>query len=192
MVVNRANPIENLALEDVRRIYRGDGIGWSDLGVTGGSVVPVVQPPTSDVTEFFVEEALGGEGMLAKARPAGADSEVVSAVTRDRDAIGYVSLSTPTDEVKVVRIATLRGLPYWKPDLEAIYRGEYPLTRFFNVYVRTSGSRLANGFITFVTSNEGQRIVRDSGLVPTSVPVRFVRRSPLLGTHSRGDSVSRP
>jgi hypothetical protein len=49
--------------------------------------------------------------------------------------------------------------------------------------VRAAGAKLANGLITFVTSIDGQRIVQQAGYVPTAVPVRFVRRSPLLGTH---------
>ena len=42
---------------------------------------------------------------------------------------------------------------------------------------------LAKGFVTFITSRDGQKIVHQAGRVPTTVPVRFVRRSPLLGTH---------
>jgi len=68
-----------------------------------------------------------------------------------------------------------------------VYKGEYPLTRYFNVYVRDRGPRVGHGFITFITSLDGQRLVRDAGLVPTSVPVRFVRRSPMLSTHSGGE-----
>jgi hypothetical protein len=83
----------------------------------------------------------------------------------------------------VLRVSSLQGLPYWKPDLEAVYKGEYPLTRFFNYYVRAERPPLANGLITFGTSYDGQRLVRDGGLVPTAVPVRFVRRSPLLSGH---------
>ena len=113
-------------------------------------------------------------------------------VARQPGGLGYVSLGTRTQGVKVARIASVRGLPYWRPDLEAIYKGDYPLTRFFNAYVRATGPRLANGFITFVTSIDGQRIVKDQGLVPTSVPVRFVRRSPMLSAHTRGDSSSTP
>jgi ABC-type phosphate transport system substrate-binding protein len=85
--------------------------------------------------------------------------------------------------VRVLRLSSLTGLAYWRPDLEAIYRGQYPLTRMFSMYIRTDGPRLAGGFITFVTSRDGQELVERQGLVPTAVPVRFVRRSPMLGTH---------
>jgi phosphate transport system substrate-binding protein len=192
MVVHPSNPVENLALEDVRGICRGDARRWEPLGGARMPIVPVIQPTSSDVTEFFVEEALGGEDVRARAVVARSDSDVVSAVARNPAMIGYVSLGTRASGVKILRIATLRGLPYWKPDLEAVYKGDYPLTRFYNLYVRVSGPRLANGFITYITSIDGQRSVKDAGLVPTSVPVRFVRRSPMLSTHSRGDSTSIP
>ena len=104
-------------------------------------------------------------------------------VARNPMALGYVTLGARTGKVKVLRIAPLTGLPYWKPDLEAVYRDEYPLTRFYSLYIRTDGPRLANGFITYVTSREGQVVVHDQGLVPTAVPIRFVRRSPLMGGH---------
>lgn len=192
VIVHPSNPVENLSLEDVRLIYKGEVSHWRQLGGSNEPVVPVAQPPEADVTEFFGEEALGGQPMVARARMAVNDSAVVTAVARERGAVGYIALGASTANVKVARISTLRGLPYWKPDLEAIYRGDYPLTRFFNLYVRAGAPRLAGGFITFVTSMDGQRLVKEMGLVPTSVPVRFVRRSPMLSTHSRGDSISTP
>ena len=192
VIVHPSNPVENLSLDDVRQIYKGEVSHWRQLGGANEPVIPVAQPPEADVTEFFGEEALGGQPMVARARMAVNDSAVVAAVARERGAVGYIALGASTANVKVARISTLRGLPYWKPDLEAIYRGDYPLTRFYNLYVRVGAPRLAGGFITFVTSMDGQRLVKEMGLVPTSVPVRFVRRSPMLSTHSRGDSISTP
>jgi phosphate transport system substrate-binding protein len=146
-------------------------------------VAPVIQPLDSDITWFFVQQVMGTVPIKARAIYENSDSGVVARVRAEPNAIAYVSLGARADSIKVLRLASLTGLPYWKPDLEAVYNGSYPLTRYFNLYVRASGPRLANGFITFVTSYEGQKLVRDSGLVPTEVPVRFVRRSPLLGAH---------
>ena len=144
LVVHPSNPVENLSLEEVRQIYKGSATDWTQLGGTSGGIVPVAQPPESDVTEFFAEQALGGEPMAARALMAPDDSMVVTAVARERGAVGYVALGANLAGVKVVRIASLRGLPYWKPDLEAVYRGDYPLTRFYNVYVRAGAPRLTS------------------------------------------------
>jgi ABC-type phosphate transport system substrate-binding protein len=82
-----------------------------------------------------------------------------------------------------LRVASLRGLPTTPPDVQTVYAGTYPVTRFYSLYFRTEGSLLAKGFNTFVTSHGGQKIVHEAGLVPTSVPVRFVRRSPMIPSH---------
>ena len=183
VVVHPENPVENLGLDDLRRIYLGHTGRWSDVGGDDAPVEPVIQSPDSDIYEYMMQKVMGGQAVVARSIRAASDSEVVERVARNRRAIGYVTLGSVTGAVRPLRLATLGGLPYWKPDLEAVYRGEYPLTRYFYLCARDRGPRLVNGFITFVTSEDGQRIVHDIGLVPTTVPVRFVRRAPLLGTH---------
>lgn len=191
IIVHPSNPIENLALDELRRIYGGELTRWNEISGIPGPIEPVIHPRASDVQEFFVEEVLGGESVRARTLTESGDSAVVARVARDPLAIGYVTLGTETAGVKVMRLAAWTGLPYSKPDLEAVYDGRYPLTRYYNLYVRADGKPLAHGFITYVTSREGQTMVREAGLVPTSVPVRFVRRSPMIGAHS-GDSTSNP
>ncbi len=183
VIVHPTNPVENLALEQVRDIYSGDLKSWSSVGGRNAAVIPVVQPPDADIMEFFAQEVMGGRSMEARAVYASSDSEVVARVAQSPDAIGFVSLAWAERGARALRLSPLRGLPYVKPDPETVYRGEYPLTRFFNLYVRTDGPPLGNGFVTFVTSRDGQALVHEAGLVPTSVPVRFVRRSPMLGSH---------
>jgi phosphate transport system substrate-binding protein len=192
LVVNPANPVDNLTIDDVRRIYRGDLKRWSELGGGAGDIEPVVQPPAADVTEFFIEEVLAGEDVRARSLRAADDADVVRTVREHPGAIGYVTLGGVTRGARAVRLAALKGLPYYAADLENVHEGRYPVTRYHNMYVRMDGPPLANGFITYVTSVDGQRIVRDAGFVPTSVPVRFVRRSPMRSTHTPGDSVPTP
>lgn len=183
VVVHEDNPVENLSLDDLRDVLRGAVRDWEVLGGRALRIVPVMQPLATDVTQFWLHEVMGEEPVSVEVIMADSDSAVTAAVRRDRRAVGYLSMAGPAEGVKVVRLASLRGLPYRTPDQEAIHRGEYPLTRFHSLYVRPGASKLAGGFITYVTSIDGQRMVRDAGLVPTTVPVRFVRRSPLKGSH---------
>jgi ABC-type phosphate transport system substrate-binding protein len=111
------------------------------------------------------------------------DSGVVDFVRSHPRAIGFVSMAWADRGAKALRLASLKGLGYWRPDPEAVYRGDYPLSRHMNLYARPRGPALANGLITFVTSRDGQTLVHQGGLVPTAVPVRFVRRSPMIGSH---------
>jgi phosphate transport system substrate-binding protein len=183
LITHRSNVVENVALDRVRRVYSGDLKSWKDLGGDDQAIEPVVQPPGSDITSYVVEEIMSGQPIQARAIYAENDSAVGAKIKQTPGSLGYVSLGADVSAVKVLRVAPMGGLPYWKPDLEAVYKDEYPLTRFFSFYIRNDGPRLANGLITFVTSQQGQAIVHQHRLVPTAVPVRFVRRSPMLGDH---------
>ena len=182
-VVHPGNPIQNIAIEQLRRIYGGEITSWSELGGARAPIVPVVQPMDLDLTQFFLQQVMGGSAMKARAYTAADDSAVIERVGADRDAIGFVTLAWANRGARALAVAALVGMPYLRPDPEAVYKGTYPLTRFYNLYARESGPQLANGFITFVTSRDGQALVEREGLVPTAVPVRFVRRSPMMSTH---------
>jgi len=182
-LVNPENPVQNISLQDLRGIFRGAITNWSALGGANRSIRVVIQPPDADITGFFTEAVLGGEPIAAASIYETADSTVAARVRSDPDAIGYVTLAGVADGCRPLRIATLAGMRYWTPDLEAVHNGDYPLTRIVYTYVRATGHPLANGFITFVTSRDGQWIVHEAGLVPTTVPVRFVRRSPMMSSH---------
>jgi len=183
LVVHAGSPVENVALDEVRGIFNGSIVRWDALGGAGDRVQPVIQPPGSDIMAYFTAKVMNGEPIRAPVVYETSDSGVVAYVARHPGAIGIVSMAWSERGVRPLRVATLKGLSYWRPDAETVHRGDYPLSRDMNLYVRPTGPALANGLITFITSREGQAIVRDAGLVPTAVPVRFVRRSPLRGSH---------
>ncbi len=182
-VVNPGNGVENVSVEDMRKIYEGTHQRWSELGGRAEPIEPVVQPMESDITQFMLQQVMSGAPIQARVYTEASDSAVVARVSGNPRAVGYISMAWAGRGAKTLRMASVTGLPYLMPDPEAVYQGTYPLTRFDNCYVRSTGARLANGFITFVTSRDGQALVHDYGLVPTSVPVRFVRRSAMQSTH---------
>jgi phosphate transport system substrate-binding protein len=182
-VVNPSNPVQNISLSGLRAVYTGEVREWSQLAGARQGIRPVIQPMESDVTAFFVEKVMAGEAIGARVLSEDSDSAVVARVLRDPQAIGYVTLAWADRGARPLRISPLTGLPYVQPDAETVHGGKYPVYRLFNYYVRRGGPQLANGFVTFLTSTDGQKIVHETGFVPTSVPVRFVRRSPMLKSH---------
>lgn len=183
VIVNPRNPILSLSLEDLRRVYLGEVTSWTQLRGSSGDIVPVIPPPASDLMLAFLQRVMGGQAPTAPAVRAETDSGVTRIVSANPNAIGFVSAVHAPRGVKVLRLSSLTGLPDWKPDPERVHAGEYPLARVLNLYVRSRGPKLANGLVTYIMSRDGQRLVHEAGFVPTSVPIRFVRRSPMLGTH---------
>lgn len=183
LVVHPRNTVENVALDEIRAVFAGTVERWDALGGAGERIQPVIQSPGSDIMAFFTAKAMNDVPMRAPVVYQASDSGVAAYVAGHPGALGVVSMAWSERGVKPLRLATLKGLTYWRPDAEAVHRGDYPLSRVMSLYARPTGPALANGLITFITSREGQTIVRDAGLVPTAVPVRFVRRSPLMGSH---------
>ena len=111
VVVNRANPVVSLSVEDLRRIYRGEARQWRDVHGRGGAIVPVVPPPAGDLMTAFVQRVMGGEAPAAPALRAESDSAVTRLVSANPEAIGFVSALHVNANVKVLRLSSLTGLP---------------------------------------------------------------------------------
>ena len=185
VVVNPSNPVENIAADDLRRIYLGEIHDWTrarraDRDASSRSC----RAPEGDLMASFVQRVMGGQAPDGARVPRGDGFRC----RRSRAPLASARSASsrwrgPTAGRSLLRVSALTGLPYWKADAEKVYNGEYPLTRSCNLYVRAGGARLANGLVTWVASIDGQKIVHEAGLVPTEVPVRFARRSPMLGSH---------
>lgn len=183
VIVHPSNPVLRITADDLRRIYSGQFTDWQELRGRPGRIEPVVPAPGSDAMASFVQRVMGGDAPSAPAFAAGSDSEIVARVLAHPGAIGFVPMAWSDRGAKLLDVSALAGLPFVSPDPETVYGNAYPLARFCNLYTRIDGPRLAGGMVTYMCSLDGQRIVHESGLVPTAVPVRFARRSPMRGTH---------
>jgi phosphate transport system substrate-binding protein len=184
LVVSEASTLHNLTIGEVRKIWLGEARRWSAFGGPDAAIVPVLPPLASDLARAFAQRVMDGAEMKAPSEIEASDSAVAARVARTPGAIGVVSLAFATAPgVHALAISPLEGLGYVGPDMETVHDGTYPLTLYFNLFIRTHGPRLAGGFVTYVASEPGQQLVLSSGRVPTAVPLRFVHRSPMLGSH---------
>jgi phosphate transport system substrate-binding protein len=184
VVVPASSPVQNVTLGELRRIWAADVRDWSALGGPAQRIVPVLPPLHGDLARAFAQIVMSGEPMRAATLMEVSDSAVAARVARTPGAIGVVPLRLASFAgLRALHLSPLEGTPYVEPDMESVHDGRYPLHYFVHVYVRTQRPRLAGGFVTYVASQPGQEQVLASGRLPTSVPLRFVRRSPMLGSH---------
>jgi len=183
IVVHPSNPIDRIALDDLRQIYSGKLVSWAALGGTDRRIVPVVQRTETGTTQFFVDRVLAGERFNAPAVVADDDSSAAARVASDPSAIGFVSLPFASQGVKALAVSPVKVMPYVDLDPQTVYEASYPLTRYENVVLRTPSSTGAEDLNTFLCSTDGQRKVLEAGYVPVAVPVRFTHRAPTLPSH---------
>lgn len=130
--------------QTINVVTREDGSG------TRGAFVEIVG----------VEDADGNDAIYAEAVVQNGTNAVLSTVAGDTYGIGYISISSLNETVKAVKV---NGT---EPTTEAINDGSYPISRPFNIaYQDGSLSEVAQDFVNFIMSAEGQAVVGDNSLI---------------------------
>ncbi len=159
VIVHPSNPINEISVEDLKKIYTGKMTNWNALGGKGNIVV-VSRDAASGTYEVFNEKVLSGAKLTDGALMLASNLEVARAIEQTPGGIGYVGLGYLSDKVKVLKV---NGVT---PSETTVQSGAYPLARPLYMYTNGAPSGLSRSFIDFILSTEGQKIVRDNGFVP--------------------------
>lgn len=84
---------------------------------------------------------------------------MMTTVAGNTAAIGYVSLGSLDDSVKVLEIDGVQAT------VDNIKNGTYSVARPFNIATGAEVSEAAQDFISFIMSDEGQAVVEESGYI---------------------------
>lgn len=84
---------------------------------------------------------------------------MMTTVANDKDAIGYISLGSVNDTVKALKIDGA------EPTAQAVKDGTYKVSRPFNVITKGELSAVAQDFLDYIMSSDGQKIVSDNGYI---------------------------
>lgn len=167
-VANSSHPL-SLTLQEVGKIFAGIYKFWSEVkpGLPHKEIIVIVREPGSGTRGTFEEYTMHpwkyNVTVGASVQPS--NPAVRGRVETTPYSIGYVSFGFISDKIHVLALAKEQGKPYVYPTVSSIAKGEYPISRF--LYLVTNGQpksgSLADRFIDFALSKEGQRIVEDMG-----------------------------
>ena len=170
VIVNSNNGIEKMDVDELTELLLG----------TKKNISVIIPESNSGVYEFVKDELLKGK-YPAGAEIAGTEKEVIDKVKKDKNSVGLVGLDLLKNEsgVFVLEIGgggqNLMGKKYIEPLPGYLVNGEYPLMRTTYIFLNEIGLHVASGFTTFLTSNEGQRVVMKNDLGPATVPVKLIQ-----------------
>ena len=94
-------------------------------------------------------------------------SVMMTSVSGNEYAIGYISLGSMNDTVKAVKINGSIA------SIENVKNGTYTIARPFNIVTKSVVSEATQDFIQYIMSTEGQKIVEDSGYVPLDTTTSY-------------------
>ena len=84
---------------------------------------------------------------------------MIGSVQQDRRAIGYISMGSMNDAIKVLKIDGV------EPSVENVINKSYTVSRPFVIAVKEQVSDAAQDFIDFIISAQGQAVVTKSGYI---------------------------
>ena len=160
IVVNPGNPVQNLTLEDVRKIYKGKMVNWKEVGGADHKINVVTREAGSGTRGAFEELVMGKDNPIFEgAIVQNSTGAVRSAVAADPYAIGYISLASLDKSVKAIRVEGI------EPTVANIKSGVYKLYRPFLYLTKGEPQGAVKNYLDFVLGPEGQAIVEKEGLV---------------------------
>ncbi len=163
VIVNTNNPVSDLSLETIAKIYTGEITNWNELGDNDGEIVLIGREANSGTRDGF-ESITDTEDKCKYRQELTATGDVISAVAGNPNAIGYASVASVKDTVKAV---TVDGVVASE---ETIKDGTYKIQRPFVLVTKTDTelSSTAQKFFDFCFSEEAESIITAAGVVPAN------------------------
>lgn len=168
--VNAKNPIEELSLEDVQRIYSGEITRWDELGVEGLGEIAAFQRDKGSGSQSTLEKLMAGKELMTPPKEnvvgdMGGIIEQTADYRNYKNAIGYSFRFYATEMVNNNKIKLLRINGAY-PSLETIEDGSYPLASYFYAVTRSDADENVNRLLAWIVGEQGQKIVEAVGYTP--------------------------
>ncbi len=163
IIVNPQNPVKDLSLEQIAKIYTGEITNWKDVGGEDAEIVRIGREAGSGTRDGF-ESITDTKDACQYRQELTSTGDVITTVSQNPNAIGYASLAAIKDSVKAL---TVNGVA---PTEATVKDGTYLVQRPFVLVTKegVSLSETAQKFFDFATSADAASIISAAGAVPVA------------------------
>jgi len=168
VVVHPDNPVKELTLEHLSKIFTDKSFRWSDVGGANEEILVLSRESSSGTYVFFQEMVLKKQDFMQNAKLMPATSAIIQSVSTDKLAIGYVGLGyalAAKDKVKIIAVKADDNSPAVMPSDQTVKTGQYPIARPLFMYLNGEPQGTVKKFTDFCLSAAGQAVVTDTGYV---------------------------
>ena len=165
IIVNPQNPVKDLSLEQIAKIYTGEITNWKDVGGDDGEIVLVGREAGSGTRDGF-ESITDTKDACKLDQELTSTGGVIEAVAGNPNAIGYASLSA-VEGKNTVKAVTVGGVACTE---ETVLNGSYAIQRPFVLVTKTGEtlSPAAQAFFDYATSSTASQLIKAAGAVPVA------------------------
>ncbi|MDD3107697.1 MAG: substrate-binding domain-containing protein [Alistipes sp.] len=190
LIVNKQNPDTLITVNQLRGILTGKTTQWSQMNPQTrlGEIQLVFDNENSSTVRFAMDSICRGDTLQGNLYAQQTNQAVIDYVASAPNAIGVIGATWIGDKSDSTRLSfmdrvTVMGVTHaakatransYQPYQAYIALGDYPLVRNIYALVTDPRSGLASGFVSFLASDRGQRIILRSGIVPATQNLRIV------------------
>jgi len=163
VLVHPSNPVNQLNIDTLARIFAGEISNWSALGGPDRAIHLYARDDQSGTWDTFKSLVLAGKYSLSEqAKRYESNDQLSDDVSADPAGIGFAGFASVRNS-KLLAIAD-GNAPALKPNKLSVATEDYPLSR--RLYLYTAGANtppLAQAFIDFAQSQAGQELAATTG-----------------------------
>jgi phosphate transport system substrate-binding protein len=159
VIVHPSNPLTNISLAQIRKIFVGAVKNWRALGLPPHAIDLITREEGSGTREAFEHLVMDKQEITPAALVQDSNGSVREIVAGDPYSVGYISAGLVNHRVKALAIDGVF------PTRKNIKDHSYKLVRRFLLTARTAPAGTSKAFLDFVLGPNGQRILEKEGLV---------------------------
>ena len=189
LILHNDNPDSSLTMDQIRGIFEGKISTWRQLspGNSTGNIEVVFDNPNSGILRYLMDTLKNFTTIPKNCFAVNTNEAVIDYVSKKKNAVGLIGVgwvsdaedSTANNFLKTIQVAEIADgktdtNEYYQPYQAYIAQKSYPLSRQVVIISREARAGLGSGFLTYVASDKGQRVVLNARLIPATMPVRIV------------------
>jgi len=169
-IVAKENPLTEMRLSDLKKELLGESNTYKIF----------LPQKNSGVYEYLKNDILDRKEFSSRVQIVESEFGVKEQVLKNKNSIGLIGLNIlkDTSGVTILKIGDARNPlepeRFFQPHQAYMINGSYPMTRTIYALLNEVGLGLASGFVTHLTSFQGQEIVKNNNLGPAAIPVKLI------------------
>jgi len=164
--VHSSNPLSQLGIPQLEKIFTGKVTNWKDVGGPDAPISLYGRENSSGTYEFFKEHVLNKADFAAATKTMPGTAAVIQGVAKDKNGIGYGGIAYG-EGVKHLKVSKADGGEGIEPTEENVLTGKYPIARYlFNYIAPAADEGAIKEYIKWCRSDEGQAVVKEVGYFP--------------------------
>ncbi len=191
IITNPANKDSVISTLDIHRILTGEITQWNQLYPNSklGKIQVVFDNTQSSIVRYAIDSICRDKPLSKELKALELNEEVVAHISKVPSAMGFIGVNHISDQndstvieftnkVRVMRVSyddVATNENSVQPYQYYLYNAQYPFRRAIYAILNDPRGELPKGFSRFITGDQGQRIIKRTGLLPSTMPIQAVK-----------------